>query len=125
MEEEMIENFDFIRLEVVDAWQLPAVYIVYKKDFVLEDNKPEYFIKEVDEQGYLDVVKKLKELKINEWQYDYLPDRNEKIEEEFLWKFIVDSNGRKFVKKGKNKCPENFSKLEDYMIEITSSEDEI
>ena len=125
MEEEMIENFDFIRLEDVDAWQLPAVYIVYKKDFVLEDNKPEYFIKEVDEQGYLDVVKKLKELKINEWQYDYLPDRNEKIEEEFLWKFIVDSNGRKFVKKGKNKCPENFSKLEDYMIEITSSEDEI
>ena len=125
MEEEMIENFDFIRLEVVDAWQLPAVYIVYKKDFVLEDNKPEFFIKEVDGDSYLDVVKKLKELKINEWQYDYLPDRNEKIEEEFLWKFIVGSNGRKFVKKGKNKSPENFSKLEDYMIEITSSEDEI
>ena len=26
----MLENFDYIRLEVVDAWQFPAVYIVYK-----------------------------------------------------------------------------------------------
>ena len=125
MEEEMIENFDFLRLEVVDAWQLPAVYIVCKKGYNLDDNNSDYFIKEVDGDDYKNVIEKMKELKITEWMYDYIPARDEKITDEYKWKFIVCRDGRKFVKKGKNKSPENFSQLEDYMIEITEKEDEI
>lgn len=125
MEEEMIENFDYVRLEVVDSWQLPAVYILYKKGYELDNIKDDDFIKDVDEEEHKEVVQKLKELEISKWQNDYLPERNEKVEEQYMWKIIVSRDGRTFVKKGKNKCPNNFSKLEDFMIANTYLEDEI
>ena len=125
MEEEMIENFDYIRLEVVDSWQLPAVYIIYKKGYELEDLKEDYFVKEVDEKEYKETIEKIKEWEISKWQYDYLPDRNEKFEYELMWKFMVCKDGRKFVKKGKNKFPAQFESLEDFMIETTYQEEEI
>lgn len=125
MEEEMLEKFDYIRLEVVDSWQLPAVYIIYKQEYNLEDVKEDYFIKSVNLEEYKNVVQRLKDLEIDKWQYDYLPERNEKVEEEYMWKFMVSMDGRRFVKKGKNKSPNNFSKLEDFMIEMTYREDEI
>ena len=124
MEEEMIEKFDYVRLEVVDSWQLPAVYIIYKKGYNLENVKEDYFIREADEEEYNEVINNLKELEISKWQNDYLPERYEKVEEQYMWKIIVSKDGRTFVKKGKNKCPSNFSKLEDFMIANTYLEDE-
>lgn len=124
MEEEMIEKFDYVRLEVVDSWQLPAVYIVYKNGYKLDNVKDDYFIKELDDEEHKAVVQTLNELGIAKWQNDYLPERNEKIEEQYMWKIIVSKDGRTFVKKGKNKCPDNFSKLEDFMIANTYLEDE-
>ena len=121
----MLENFDYIRLEVVDAWQFPAVYIVYKKGFEIEDIQEDYFIKELEENEYKDIKNKLNNINLTDWLFDYLPERNEKIEEEYTWKFIVSKDGKKAVKKGKNKSPDNFSELENLMIEITYREDEI
>lgn len=121
----MLENFDYIQLEVVDAWQFPAVYIVYKKDFKIEDLQEDYFIKELEQIEYDDIKNKLNNINLADWLFDYLPERNEKIEEEYSWKLIVSKDGRKAVKKGKNKCPDNFSELENLMIEITYREDEI
>lgn len=122
---EMIKNFDYVRLEVVDAWQFPAVYIAYKSGFIIDDLKDDYFIKELSEAEYLDLVQKLENLNLDDWLYDYLPERNEKIEEEYTWKFIVSQNGKKVVKKGKNKSPDNFSELENLMIELTYRGDEV
>lgn len=121
----MLENFDYIRLEVVDAWQFPAVYIVYKKGFEIDDIQEDYFIKELDEIEYDDIKNKLNNINLIDWLFDYLPERNEKIEEEYSWKLIVSKDGKKAVKKGKNKSPDNFSELENLMIEITYREDEI
>lgn len=121
----MLENFDYIRLEVVDAWQFPAVYIVYKKGVEIEDIQDEYFINELDVNEYDYIKNKLKSINLVDWLFDYLPERNEKIEEEYSWKLIVSKDGKKAVKKGKNKSPNNFSELENLMIEITYREDEI
>lgn len=121
----MLENFDYIQLEVVDAWQFPAVYIIYKKGFKIEDLQEDYFIKELEQIEYDDIKNKLNNINLADWLFDYLPERNEKIEEEYSWKLIVSKDGRKAVKKGKNKCPDNFSELENLMIEITYREDEI
>ncbi len=121
----MLEDFDYIRLEVVDAWQFPAVYIVYRNNFEIEDIQEDYFIKELDEKEYNDIKNKLKEINLIDWLFDYLPERNEKIEEEYTWKLIISKDGKKAVKKGKNKSPNNFSELENLMIEITYREDEV
>lgn len=121
---EMINSFDYVCLEVVDAWQFPAVYIAYKSGFIMDDLKEEHFTKELSEKEYLDLIQKLKSLNLDEWLYDYLPERTEKIEEEYTWKFIVSQNGKKVVKKGKNKSPNNFEELENLMIEITYRGDE-
>lgn len=121
----MLENFDYIRLEVVDAWQFPAVYIVYKNGFEMDDIQEDYFIKGLDENEYDNIKNRLNNINLTEWLFDYLPERNEKIEEEYTWKFIVSKDGKKAVKKGKNKSPDNFSELENLMIEITYREDEI
>lgn len=121
----MLENFDYIKLEVVDAWQFPAVYIIYKKDFQIEDIKDDDFIKELEVEEYENIKEQLKNLKLEDWLFDYLPERNEKIEEEYTWKLIISKDGKKAVKKGKNKSPNNFSELENLMIELTYREDEV
>lgn len=122
---EMINNFDYIRLEVVDAWQFPAVYIVYRDDYNFEDAQVDFFMRSLDKEEYADFIKKLNEIDVDGWMMDYLPERDEKIEEEYMWKLIVGQNGKKAVKKGKNKSPENFTELENIMIEMTYREDEV
>lgn len=125
---EMIENFDYIRLEVVDAWQVGAVYIAYKKEFDLNlqpDIKEDSFFKELDKIEYEEFKNKIKEFQIENWLNDYNPSREDKNTNEYSWKLIIEAKGKKAVKKGNNSCPECFEKFEDLMISLTYREDEI
>ena len=109
-----------LELEVTDAWQLPAIYKIYKDESKVEINELCFSLKltESEYNEFLDKV--INRFKIDTWEYNYELSADEKAEDDYSWKLVIyfDEN-KKIIKRGKNTAPKEFDDLEEYLIEVT------
>lgn len=116
---ENILNSYCFELEVTDAWQLPAVYKIYKENSNVAVNELCFF-NELTNEEYLKFIEKVLDYKVDVWENSYDLPVGKVAEEEFSWKLtIYFGEGKKVIKRGKCAAPNEFADLEAYLIEIT------
>ena len=114
-----INNSYALELEVTDAWQFPAVYKVFKEDSNVEIKATD-FISIYNDEEYKEFINKINELKIDEWEGQYLSDVSVDEKDSLTWKLIIyHSDAKKIIKRGINSMPDNFGDLEELLISIT------
>lgn len=114
-----INNSYALELEVTDAWQFPAVYKVFKEDSNVEVKATD-FISIYNDEEYKEFINKINELKIDEWEGQYLSDVSVDEKDSLTWKLIIyHSDAKKIIKRGINSMPDNFGDLEELLISIT------
>jgi hypothetical protein len=117
--EQNILNSYCIELEVTDAWQLPAIYKIYKEGTNLQINELCFF-SELNEEEYKNFIEKVLSYKVQNWENNYMLKVGEKPEEEYTWKLVIYYNeNKKIIKRGKDTSPEEFADFEEFLIEVT------
>lgn len=118
IKENILNSYCF-ELEVTDAWQLPAIYKIYKEGTNIEINDLCFF-SELNEEEYSEFINKILEYNIHKWEGLYELPHGQKAEEEYTWKLVIYyGDGKKVIKRGKDTSPVEFADLEEYLIDIT------
>ena len=114
-----ILNSYAVELEVTDAWQLPAVYKIFRENSKIEV-KPSDFICIYTDDEYNQFINKINEIGIDAWEGQYLSDVKIDEKDSLIWKLMIHhGDGKKIIKRGINSMPDNFGELEEYLISIT------
>lgn len=114
-----ILNSYAVELEVTDAWQLPAVYKIFRENSKIEV-KPSDFICIYTDDEYNQFINKINEIGVDTWEGQYLSDVKIDEKDSLIWKLMIHhGDGKKIIKRGINSMPDNFGELEEYLISIT------